>query len=256
MGGNRSDDEDDEDCDENDGDKFWCGLRTISERVLQVLLEKRTTTYKQVSDMITNDEAQKLSFLEAGEEGGNKKILAQKELNRKRIKNLRRRVYDSLNVLLACGIFTKERKKVTFNMDYYEFLPDQLKAMLDDISDEDEAMVVPAPRKEADKTVAHDATVTEEITVSPGEDDELKKEVVNADEHLETIMATLSNTEDRVKTKMAKLQDVVEQTVQLKRLIKRNMKIEKSIKKRFWSQNMDVSFENQRCTIPFILVKM
>lgn len=157
---------------------------------------------------------------------------------------------------MACGIFTKERKKVTFNMDYYEFLPDQLKAMLDDISDEDEAMVVPAPRKEADKTVGHDATVTEEITVSPGEDDELKKEVVNADEHLETIMATLSNTEDRVKTKMAKLQDVVEQTVQLKRLIKRNMKIEKSIKKRFWSQNMDVSFENQRCTIPFILVKM
>ena len=57
MGVNRSDDEDDEDCDENDGDKFWCGLRTISERVLQVLLEKRTTTYKQVSDMITNDEA-------------------------------------------------------------------------------------------------------------------------------------------------------------------------------------------------------
>jgi len=43
---------------------------------------------------------------------------------------------------------------------------------------------------------------------------------------------------------MVKLQDVVEQTVQLKRLIKRNMKIEKSIKRRFWSQNMDVSFEN------------
>ena len=57
MGGIRSDDEEDEDCDEQDGDKFWCGLRTISERVLQVLLEKRTTTYKQVSDMITNDEA-------------------------------------------------------------------------------------------------------------------------------------------------------------------------------------------------------
>lgn len=124
----RSDDEEEEDCEEHDqdqdGDKFWCGLRTISERVLQVLLEKRTTTYKQVSDMITNDEAQKLSFLEAGEGDGNRKVLAQKELNRKRIKNLRRRVYDSLNVLLACGIFTKERKKVTFNMDYYEFLPD------------------------------------------------------------------------------------------------------------------------------------
>ena len=52
-------------------------------------------------------------------------------------------------MLLACGIFTKERKKVTFNMDYYEFLPDQLKAMLDDISDEE----AEAARKE-EKTVA------------------------------------------------------------------------------------------------------
>jgi len=131
--------------------------------------------------MITNDEAQKLSFLEAGEEGGNKKILAQKELNRKRIKNLRRRVYDSLNVLLACGIFTKERKKVTFNMDYYEFLPDQLKAMLDDISEEEAEA---AARKE-DKTVPQDATVTEEITLRGGEETEVKKAAVNVDENLD-----------------------------------------------------------------------
>ena len=131
--------------------------------------------------MITNDEAQKLSFLEAGEEGGNKKILAQKELNRKRIKNLRRRVYDSLNVLLACGIFTKERKKVTFNMDYYEFLPDQLKAMLDDISEEEAEA---AARKE-DKTVPQDATVTEEITLRGCEETEVKKAPVNIDENLD-----------------------------------------------------------------------
>ena len=35
MGAGRSDDEmDEEDGDDQDGDKFWCGLRTISERVL------------------------------------------------------------------------------------------------------------------------------------------------------------------------------------------------------------------------------
>jgi len=219
AGANRSDDEDDEDCDENDGDKFWCGLRTISERVLQVLLEKRTTTYKQVSDMITNDEAQKLSFLEAGEEGGNKKILQQKELNRKRIKNLRRRVYDSLNVLLACGIFTKERKKVTFNMDYYEFLPDQLKVMLDDLSDEDADPVGGAPLK-IERTEGHDATVTEEITVRCADETDIKAKAAAAaaaavaDEHLDKeqaeLMSEMNETEDRVKTKMAKLQDVVE----------------------------------------------
>ena len=78
----------------------------------------------------------------------------------------------------------------------------------------------------------------------------------SVDKEQATVAAEVSETEDRVKAKMAKLQDVVEQTVQLKRLIKRNMKIEKSIKKRFWSQNMDVSFDNQRCSIPFILVKM
>jgi len=36
-------------------------LRTISEKVLKVLLEKRTTTYKQVSDIITTVEAKKLA---------------------------------------------------------------------------------------------------------------------------------------------------------------------------------------------------
>ena len=41
------------------------------------------------------------------------------EANRKRIKNLRRRVYDSLNVFLACDIFKKDKKKVTFNMEFY-----------------------------------------------------------------------------------------------------------------------------------------
>ena len=32
------------------------GLRTISERVLQVLLENKQTTYKAVSDMVTKAE--------------------------------------------------------------------------------------------------------------------------------------------------------------------------------------------------------
>ena len=52
-------------------------------------------------------------------------------MNRKRIKNLRRRVYDSLNVFLACNIFTKDRKKVTLNLDFYDYLPDEFKEMVD-----------------------------------------------------------------------------------------------------------------------------
>ena len=61
------DSDSDNDREPGENEKYWVGLRTISEKVLQVLLEKRTTTYKQVSDLITNDEAQKLSFLEAGD---------------------------------------------------------------------------------------------------------------------------------------------------------------------------------------------
>ena len=49
--------------------------------------------------------------------------IRKQEANRKRIKNLRRRVYDSLNVFLACEIFIKDKKKVTFNMNYYACLP-------------------------------------------------------------------------------------------------------------------------------------
>ena len=56
--------------------------------------------------------------------------IRKQEANRKRIKNLRRRVYDSLNVFLACNIFTKDRKKVTLNMDFYEYLPDDFKQNL------------------------------------------------------------------------------------------------------------------------------
>ena len=97
-------------------------------------------------------------------------------------------------------------------MDYYEFLPDQLKAMLDDISDEE----AEAARKE-EKTVAQDATVTEEITLRAAEDADGKKAMINVDEHLDKehqeLVAEINEAEDRVKTKMAKLQDVVEQTV-------------------------------------------
>lgn len=34
------------------------------------------------------------------------------------------------------------------------------------------------------------------------------------------------------------------------------MKVEKSIRKKFLAQEMDVNFDDQRCQIPFILVKM
>ena len=64
MADDMSDYDSDDDINDKDGFNSHCGLRTISEKVLQVLLEKRTTTYKQVSDFITNSEAQRLNLLD------------------------------------------------------------------------------------------------------------------------------------------------------------------------------------------------
>ncbi len=277
--GQRYVDETEEDNDQEPGDneKYWVGLRTISEKVLQVLLEKRTTTYKQVSDLITNDEAQKLSFLEAGDNEQSKAVGEQKETNRKRIKNLRRRVYDSLNVLLACGLFRKEKKKVVFNEEFYECMPDHFKALYDEENGGDgtrknalslrkatQSDVISSncatPEKMArlQKLISTDSkTVSECDNIDNGEnklsDPEKAKKLA-----AETKEATkeYSAIENRVKAKVAAMQQVVGQIVQSKRLIKRNMRIEKEIRKQFLSQNQDVSFENQRLAVPFILLKM
>ena len=64
-----SDFDSDDEMNEKDGFNSHCGLRTISEKVLQVLLEKRTTTYKQVSDFITNSEAERLNLLDTPANG-------------------------------------------------------------------------------------------------------------------------------------------------------------------------------------------
>ena len=122
----------DDDSDEKEAGQ--CGLRNISEQVLQVLLEKHSTTYKQVSDFITSTEAHRIELEDKTEKqisygrgiAGMDDVeqnLKKDETNRKRIKNLRRRVYDSLNVFLACDIFKKDGKKVTFNMEFYQCLP-------------------------------------------------------------------------------------------------------------------------------------
>lgn len=63
MGDEIFDSENEDDIDEREFNSH-CGLRTISEKVLQVLLEKRRTTYKEVSDFITNSEAQRLNLIE------------------------------------------------------------------------------------------------------------------------------------------------------------------------------------------------
>ena len=77
-------------------------LRYISKRVSHIVEEKKTTTYNEVANelvaeasILLNDESTKLNFKE----------------RRNHEKNIRRRVYDALNVLLATDIITKTKTK-------------------------------------------------------------------------------------------------------------------------------------------------
>jgi len=75
------------------------GLRHFSMMVCQKVEEKGTTTYNEVADELV------------------RKVLAEREQKEKGKfdeKNIRRRVYDALNVLMAMDIISKEKKDITW----------------------------------------------------------------------------------------------------------------------------------------------
>jgi len=78
------------------GDKTARGLRHFSMRVLQKVKEKKNTTYNEVADDLVE---------ELNRESGN---TAGKD------QNIRRRVYDALNVLRAMNIISKNKKQISW----------------------------------------------------------------------------------------------------------------------------------------------
>ncbi len=79
------------------------GLKIISRQVMQAVSQFKSTTYKQVANIVSGQS----SDLLAPSSGK----LAKQE------KNLRRRVYDSLNVLYAVGVLGKGKHKQVFITD-------------------------------------------------------------------------------------------------------------------------------------------
>mmetsp|Transcript_10619 Transcript_10619/g.39601 ORF Transcript_10619/g.39601 Transcript_10619/m.39601 type:complete len:403 (-) Transcript_10619:61-1269(-) len=69
------------------------GLRQFSHKVCEKVQQKGTTTYMEVAKELVDEYA---------------------EETKKDAKNIRRRVYDALNVLLAMDIITKEKKQITW----------------------------------------------------------------------------------------------------------------------------------------------
>jgi len=111
------------------------GLKDLSLKVMEQVIKDKTTTYADVAHKIVgilmqNGHASSMFGDEADEEedsnslGHQESDDAKKNENEpqdKREKNIRRRVYDALNVQLAAGVLIKKDKKISPNFECKEF---------------------------------------------------------------------------------------------------------------------------------------
>ena len=73
------------------------GLKEISKKVMDIIKQNGKTTYKAISDQIVNDIQEK---------------------NEKDEKNIRRRIYDSLNVMKSMKLFNRDKDSKTIMWNY------------------------------------------------------------------------------------------------------------------------------------------
>lgn len=81
-------------------DKIGRGLRHFSMKVCEKVKEKGTTTYNEVADELVAEETQSHPSVDPASYDQ---------------KNIRRRVYDALNVLMAMNIISKEKKEIRWH---------------------------------------------------------------------------------------------------------------------------------------------
>ena len=80
------------------------GLKLLSIVVRDIVIDKKSTTYKEVAELILKESMQE------GQLNPNQKSELAKEEQ-----NIKRRVYDALNVLIAAGVLLKNGKRVMEN---------------------------------------------------------------------------------------------------------------------------------------------
>lgn len=99
-----------------EGESKRKGLRHFAVRVSRKVEEKSVTTYNEVADELVVEE--KEIKQQEMESGGKAAAALQKKLTKSGSlvdeKNIRRRVYDSLNVLMAMGIIEKDKKLISW----------------------------------------------------------------------------------------------------------------------------------------------
>ena len=96
-----------------DKGKAGQGLRHFSLKVCEKVEEKGTTTYNEVADELVKEfRSRNDDGASEEDECSNKKTKASGGFDEK---NIRRRVYDALNVLMAMDIIYKEKKEIRWN---------------------------------------------------------------------------------------------------------------------------------------------
>lgn len=89
----------DNDDDEKSGKRGSNGLRIISRRVVEIISQRHDTNFVEVAEVLVKEMRSRARNLKPSE-------LAKEE------KNLKRRVYDALNVLIASNVIEKSKKRV------------------------------------------------------------------------------------------------------------------------------------------------
>ena len=101
---NEEDKADDECLDKAESIRQNKGLKILSIIVKEIVKERKSTTYKEVAEVIIRDN---LRFQNRG--------IVDSEKYKKAEQNIKRRVYDALNVLISASILVKEKKNVRIN---------------------------------------------------------------------------------------------------------------------------------------------
>ncbi|KAI9318822.1 E2F/DP family winged-helix DNA-binding domain-containing protein [Dichotomocladium elegans] len=98
-GGNHEDEHDDDETEQKRRTTATKGLRHFSKLVSDKVAERGVTTYNQVADELAADMKSNSQNADGTPNGVDQK-------------NIRRRVYDALNVLMAMGIIAKDKKEI------------------------------------------------------------------------------------------------------------------------------------------------
>ena len=107
------------------------GLRHFSSKVCQKVKAKQKTTYNEVADELVREFASNFASTGLDEQSYDEK-------------NIRRRVYDALNVLMAMDIITKEKKEIR-----WKGLPTNADHDLNSLQREKEALLKSIEKKKA-----------------------------------------------------------------------------------------------------------